>query len=198
MRASCLVICIKRNPNVALGLSQRVKKQLETRNMFNNPFSFEGRIRRTEYGLSAIIYTVAAGIINVFIEESRGDAEFLVFAYIPLLWFLWAQGAKRCHDVGNNGWWQLIPFYGLWLIFQDGEPGSNQYGDNPKEITTAGGQTNQMGNNNTILTKSNPTGNTVSGYQGGYSGGHNNPNTEYNQKSQASNIDGYRDGDLYN
>lgn len=166
--------------------------------MFNNPFSFEGRIRRTEYGLSAIIYTVAAGIINVFIEESRGDAEFLVFAYIPLLWFLWAQGAKRCHDVGNNGWWQLIPFYGLWLIFQDGEPGSNQYGDNPKEITTAGGQTNQMGNNNTIHTKSNPTGNTVSGYQGGYSGGHNNPNTEYNQKSQASNIDGYRDGDLYN
>src|SRR5690606_6413475 len=109
-------------------------KQLKTINMFKNPFSFDGRIRRTEYGLSFIIYAVAAGIINVIVEESRGDAAFLMIAFIPLLWFLWAQGAKRCHDVGNNGWWQLIPFYVFWLIFQDGQPGSNQYGENPKGI----------------------------------------------------------------
>jgi len=102
--------------------------------MFKNPFSFEGRIRRTEYGISIIIYTICVTILNAIVGASNGDPAILLFAYIPLLWFLWAQGAKRCHDVGNSGWWQLIPFYFLWMIFQDGEPGSNKYGENPKGI----------------------------------------------------------------
>lgn len=77
--------------------------------MFKNPFSFEGRIRRTEYGISLIIYAVCATLIGIIIDESYGELAFLAFAYIPMLWFLWAQGAKRCHDLGNSGWWQLIP-----------------------------------------------------------------------------------------
>jgi uncharacterized membrane protein YhaH (DUF805 family) len=155
--------------------------------MFKNPFSFEGRIRRTEYGLSFIFYAIAAGIINVIVEESRGDAVILGLAYIPMLWFLWAQGAKRCHDVGNSGWWQLIPFYVFWLLFQDGQPGPNQYGENPKGIQSIGGQTFQGGQN---------TG-TSGGYQGGYSGGHNNPTTNYLSTENPSNSGGYKDGDLY-
>jgi uncharacterized membrane protein YhaH (DUF805 family) len=101
--------------------------------MFKNPFSFDGRIRRTEYGLTIIIYVIVAVIINAIIVGGT-DNEILGIAYIPMLWFLWAQGAKRCHDLGNNGWWQIIPFYGLWLLFQDGQYGLNQYGDNPKGI----------------------------------------------------------------
>lgn len=166
--------------------------------MFKNPFSFEGRIRRTEYGLTLIIYVVLATIINLIIEESRGDAGLLGLAYIPMLWMLWAQGAKRCHDVGNSGWWQLIPFYALWLIFQDGQPGANQYGENPKGIQVMGGQTYQGGSSNPSHGNSNPQINTGSGYQGGYSGGHNNPTTNYNQTGQESQRDGYKDGDLYN
>src|SRR5690606_35195392 len=166
--------------------------------MFKNPFSFEGRIRRTEYGLTLIIYVVLATIINLIIEESRGDAGILGLAYIPMLWVLWAQGAKRCHDVGNSGWWQLIPFYALWLIFQDGQPGANQYGENPKGIQVLGGQTYQGSSNNPTQGNSNPQINTGSGYQGGYSGGHNNPNTNFNQAGQESNRDGYKDGELYN
>ena len=91
--------------------------------MFKNPFSFDGRIRRTEYGVSFIIYVVIAVIVNAIISSSS-DAAIIGIAYIPMLWFLWAQGAKRCHDVGNNGWWQIIPFYALWLLFQDGQPGA--------------------------------------------------------------------------
>ncbi len=101
--------------------------------MFSKPFSFEGRIRRTEYGISFIIYFVIAMIVNVILESGGDETAILGLAYIPMLWFLWAQGAKRCHDLGNNGWWQIIPFYVFWLIFAKGEFGiANQYGANPK------------------------------------------------------------------
>lgn len=105
--------------------------------MFKNPFSFEGRIRRTEYGLSIIIFAVARVIVMFLaIGMAGSDLDFaniiaLVLS-IPLLIFLWAQGAKRCHDVGNSGWWQLIPFYPIYLIFGEGNKGSNKYGEDPK------------------------------------------------------------------
>ncbi|WP_420150236.1 DUF805 domain-containing protein [Spirosoma sp.] len=100
--------------------------------MFKNPFSFEGRIRRTEYGISAIIYAIPATIINAILQADEG-AAIIGLAYIPLIWFFWAQGAKRCHDRGNSGWYQLIPFYFFWLLFAEGEQRPNQYGPNPKE-----------------------------------------------------------------
>lgn len=162
--------------------------------MFQNPFSFDGRIRRTEYGLSFIIFVVARVIITMIAAAmstnsyDNSGAVALAFIFsLPLLWFLWAQGAKRCHDLGNSGWWQLIPFYGLWLLFQDGQPGPNQYGENPKGIQVIGGETFQGGQN---------TG-TTGGYQGGYSGGHNNPTTNYSSTENPSNSGGYKDGDLY-
>jgi len=99
--------------------------------MFKAPLSFTGRIRRSEYGISFILAYIAA-----FIALSIGaalDSQFVVFAlYVPILWFYWAQGCKRCHDRGNSGIFQIIPFYFLWMIFADGEPGANQYGPNPK------------------------------------------------------------------
>lgn len=160
--------------------------------MFKNPFSFEGRIRRTEYGISIIIYAICATILNAIVEASNGDASILLFAYIPLLWFLWAQGAKRCHDVGNSGWWQLIPLYGFWLLFQDGQYGSNQYGENPKGIVSQQNfQTNQNQNQNNYN-------NQQSGYSGGYSGGHNNHNSGYgNSDNQFNKGNEYKEGDLY-
>lgn len=102
-----------------------------SKGIFRNPFSFEGRIRRTEYGISLIIYFILVIILNVYIE-SEPDALFALLLYIPLLWFLWAQGAKRCHDRGNSGWFQIIPFYIFWLIFAEGDPLDNEYGQRPK------------------------------------------------------------------
>ena len=155
--------------------------------MFNNLFSFEGRIRRSEYGLSFLFYFIAAVIINVIMASSKEDSGLAIFglAYIPMLWFLWSQGAKRCHDVGNSGWWQIIPFYVLWLIFEDGEPGANQYGDNPKGLGKPGNYSST-----TIL-------DDQGGYSGGYQGGHNNPNTNYGSPESSQNKDGYKEGDLY-
>ncbi|MEB8328643.1 DUF805 domain-containing protein [Flavobacteriaceae bacterium KMM 6897] len=102
--------------------------------MFKNPFSFEGRIRRTEYGISFIIYLFVWFILNSISGgmDELGAIIFLV-CLIPLLWFAWAQSAKRCHDLGNSGWFQLIPFYGLWLLLADSKPETNEYGENPKQ-----------------------------------------------------------------
>lgn len=155
--------------------------------MFKNPFSFDGRIRRTEYGLSLIFYAVAAGILNAIMIGSEGEAALLGLAYIPMVLFLWAQGAKRCHDVGNNGWWQLIPFYCFWLVFQDGQPGLNKYGENPKGNQQIGGAT----------TQGNHYSSSSGGYQGGYQGGHNNPTNTYMSTDKPQNKEGYREGDLY-
>ena len=116
--------------------------------MFKNPFSFSGRIRRTEYGLSMIIYFVVAVIFQVIIESavtsSSGSSVVIPFVtllvFIPCLFFMFAQGAKRCHDLGNSGWFQLIPLYGFWMLFADSEHGENAYGENPKGIGNMGTQ----------------------------------------------------------
>jgi len=104
--------------------------------MFKNPFSFDGRIRRTEYGLSVIIRVFVTFFVLLLISVLGYGAvlAFLLLLYIPMVWFMWAQGAKRCHDLGNSGWYQIIPFYVLWMLFQDGERGENGYGPNPKGI----------------------------------------------------------------
>ncbi len=101
--------------------------------MFKAPFSFTGRIRRTEFGISYLIYLVSAGLIAGISEISPG-ASFLAIAYIPLIWFLIAQGAKRCHDRGHTGWYQIIPFYVFWMLFADSNYGQNEYGPNPKGL----------------------------------------------------------------
>lgn len=54
--------------------------------------------------------------------------------YLPVMWFLFAQGAKRCHDLGRSGWFQFIPLYVFWMLFQDGKPLANRYGASPKNL----------------------------------------------------------------
>lgn len=104
--------------------------------MFKNPFSFEGRIRRTEYGLSYLIYIAIYYLIIYLVSDMSSEFAtiFFVLLWIPILWFYIAQGAKRCHDRGNSGWYQLIPFYVFWMLFADSEEGRNAYGPNPKGI----------------------------------------------------------------
>ena len=98
--------------------------------MFSAPFSFNGRIRRTEYGLSLIVFLffyyliiIIGGFIYTRIQ---------VIVCIPLYVFLLAQGAKRCHDKGNSGWFQIIPYYVIWILFSKGEAANNKYSNSPK------------------------------------------------------------------
>jgi hypothetical protein len=96
--------------------------------MFAGPFSFNGRIRRLEYGLSVIFFYFLYFVLIALSE----DLPIIALGYIPLLWFLLAQGAKRCHDNGNSGWFQSIPFYFFWMIFSEGDLRINAHGAPPK------------------------------------------------------------------
>ena len=105
------------------------------RGMFLRPFSFRGRIRRLEYGLSLIFFYIWYFVFSALMDSYADDGVIVFFYFMTMIfayWFLWAQGAKRCHDRNNSGWYQIIPFYGLWMLFADGNEGVNCYGDNPK------------------------------------------------------------------
>lgn len=85
--------------------------------MFSNVFGFTGRIRRSEYFITMLI-------------------SFLV-SYIPFvglisIWVCLAAAIKRCHDINLSGWFCLIPFFGIALLFVDTKEGDNKYGPNPK------------------------------------------------------------------
>ena len=147
--------------------------------MFKAPFSFEGRSRRTEYGISLIIYTIIYLFLMGIIEASKGDAIFILIFLLPSFWFIFAQGAKRCHDLGNSGWYQLIPLYGFWLLFAEGELRNNQYGQNPK-----GNNNNFTTNNYTPIP---PQNNKVFSYSGGHNATDNNTVNSNQQYTNANN-----------
>lgn len=109
---------------------------LDNKGMFKHVFSFKGRIRRTEFGLSYIIFFVWYLVFEAVTEINGVNpmlALFIILLIVPAYWFLWAQGAKRCHNRGNSGWYQIIPFYFLVMLFGGSESGINDYGTNPKE-----------------------------------------------------------------
>lgn len=110
---------------------------LEHQSMFSSPFSFKGRIRRLEYGISIVIYYVWYIFSELLMEGGSPESQsvmaiLFLITCIPFYWFIVAQSTKRCHDRGNSGWYQLIPFYGLILLLGDGDKGPNKYGLDPK------------------------------------------------------------------
>lgn len=103
--------------------------------MYSHPFSFRGRIRRLEYCLSFIfsyIYIAVIRVVNDLGAVTTSGGVFILLSLIPLYWFILAQGAKRCHDLGNSGLYQLIPFYGFLMVLEGGDEGENEYGFDPK------------------------------------------------------------------
>ena len=93
-------------------------------------FSFKGRIGRFEYLLSLVAYYLAfIGLLAVCSFLLNDQMMLIVGIGISIIfyWIMFAVGAKRCHDIGRSGWYQLIPFYGLVMLFYEGE-NDNDYG----------------------------------------------------------------------
>ena len=82
-------------------------------------FSFQGRLNRKPYWMTAIATMVIIIVLLLFalilIREHRFEfagltLTLLVILYIPLIWIGLAIGAKRLHDRDKSAWWLLV-FY---------------------------------------------------------------------------------------
>ena len=111
---------------------------------------FTGRLRRSRFWSTYIVLCIISFVLlalvgAVGLAEGSSIASImtgfgsLFFFYLTLVGL--GLGARRLHDTGLSGWWQLIaliPYVGaivlIVLFFRDGTPGSNQWGPNPKEL----------------------------------------------------------------
>ena len=109
------------------------------------PFSFKGRIGRMQLILSYVMGFVAWFAIYALsepaLEYNSNIFLFFLACTAVFFWFLYAQCAKRCHDLGKSGAWMFVPFWNVLLFFAEGEEQDNQYGQG----TTTG--SDHSGNN---------------------------------------------------
>lgn len=98
---------------------------------------FNGRACRKEYWMFVLIYIV----INVILTVLGLDVISAIVGLVLLIPSI-SIGARRLHDTGRTGWWQLIyfiPLIGLivMIVFlvQDSHD-DNEYGMNPKSAVS--------------------------------------------------------------
>jgi len=98
---------------------------------FNNYSNFDGRASRSEYWWFALFMVLGSSISSIVDDSGIFYMIFTLAILLPSL----AVGARRLHDIGKSGWWQLlglIPILGtiILIIFfvQKPQVGDNQYG----------------------------------------------------------------------
>ena len=106
--------------------------------VLKNYATFSGRARRKEFWMFVLfnfIIAVVLGVVDSMIGVPVLGLIYTLGVLIPSL----AVGARRLHDIGKTGWWQLIglvPLIGILVLIiffvMDSNPGDNQYGPNPK------------------------------------------------------------------
>lgn len=103
---------------------------------FSKCVTFSGRARRKEYWCFTLVNTSVIFAIAIAIGD-RSPAS-LIFTLMLILLNV-AVAARRLHDTGHPGWWQLywfVPLIGWFelivLFLKKGDAGDNQYGPDPK------------------------------------------------------------------
>lgn len=112
---------------------------------------FKGRAQRKEYWyfilFNALAYLGLLLIVGLLAQSNPTVGNVIVWLYV--IYYLaaiipWLSvSVRRLHDTNSSGLWLFINFVPLiggifFLIFmaQDSQPGDNQYGPNPKNVST--------------------------------------------------------------
>lgn len=103
--------------------------------------TFDGRAGRPEFWMFTLINLIIT-IVLLVLDVVLGTDPFLHLVYtLAVLLPGLAVGARRLHDTGLSGWWQLIiliPILGsialLILCARAGKPDANAYGPAPQEV----------------------------------------------------------------
>jgi uncharacterized membrane protein YhaH (DUF805 family) len=97
---------------------------------------FEGRARRKEYWIftlfNVIIVFLLVFVAVLFLGQEAGSIVNFLYSLAVLIPSI-AVGVRRMHDTDHSGWWILLPIVNLVFAVQDSQPGSNRFGQNPKE-----------------------------------------------------------------
>lgn len=104
-----------------------------------NYVNFNGRARRKEYwffqlGLVCIGFALMLSLALFGVDA--GDAEAILgLCTLGFMLPTYAVGARRLHDIGKSGWWQLlylIPLVGYIILIiwfaKEGDDDENEYG----------------------------------------------------------------------
>jgi uncharacterized membrane protein YhaH (DUF805 family) len=112
------------------------------RTCLNNYANFSGRARRSEFWwfiLFNFAAQIAASIVDAVVAAIIGFSILAPLVALALLVPGLAVSVRRLHDTGRSGWWillGLVPLVGIVVLIiwyaTDGQPGPNQYGENPK------------------------------------------------------------------
>lgn len=102
-----------------------------------NYADFSGRVSRKEYWMFILFYLIFF-IATIVIDVVFGATIFSILYSLALLVPSVSIAARRLHDTGGSGWWQLItvlPIVGTLILFKflvEDSRGENEYGASPK------------------------------------------------------------------
>lgn len=105
---------------------------------FSKYIDFKGRARRSEYWYFFLFSFLLQSGVNMVVGTDLASGLVSFGLLIPSV----AVGARRLHDIGRTGWWQLlllIPPIG-WIVLvifliKHGQEGENRYGHDPLDRT---------------------------------------------------------------
>ena len=111
---------------------------------YKNYATFSGRANRPQYWYFVLFYIIVSfllALIDLFLGTAGEIADtgffgglFALASFVPTI----AIAARRLHDTGRSGWWQLIiliPIIGfivlVFFLASKGNEGENKYGIKP-------------------------------------------------------------------
>ena len=80
---------------------------------------FKGRSNKLQFNSFLLFYILIDLFINLANPRGLTINNIIMAALtVPLI----AVEIRRSHDVGKSGWWILVPFYSIYLMFKNSIP----------------------------------------------------------------------------